>query len=60
MGIFSSKPYHTDPSAFATKVEPSTSSALVTVKEALEKYKSYDYIIVGAGMLKDNSCIKQH
>jgi choline dehydrogenase len=44
MGVLSSKPYHTDLSAFATKVD-SASIADVTPND----YKTYDYIIVGAG-----------
>jgi hypothetical protein len=49
MGILSSKPYYIDLSAFATKVDPT--STPITQEEALKEYKSYDYIIVGAGAL---------
>lgn len=46
MGILSSKPYHTDPAGFATKAVSATEE--VTPND----YKTYDYIIVGAGELR--------
>jgi hypothetical protein len=59
MGFISSKPYHTKPSNFATKVEP-TSATPATQEEALEEYKSYDYVIVGAGALHVNKYNTHH
>jgi len=53
MGIMSSKPYHTNPSDFATEVKPASATP-VTPEEALQEYKSYDYVIVGAGALYAN------
>lgn len=48
MGILSSKPYHTDGSTYATKVDPEASAPL-SEEEALKQWKTYDYVIVGAG-----------
>lgn len=45
MGVFSSKPYNTDPSAFATEVSDSATEDV----SRPEDYKTYDYIIIGAG-----------
>jgi hypothetical protein len=53
MGALLSKSYQTDPSTFATKVD-SEDSAPITADYALSTYKSYDYIIVGAGGLYGN------
>lgn len=48
MGIFSSKPYLTDGSTFATKVDREDPVPLSDI-DALKEYHAYDYIIVGAG-----------
>lgn len=47
MGILSSKPYHKDPSAFATEVDPNSASA--SVEDDLAYVKSYDYVVIGGG-----------
>jgi hypothetical protein len=59
MGFIPSKPYHTKPSNFATKVEPASATP-VTQEEALKEYKSYDYVIVGAGALHVNKYDTYH
>ena len=48
-GFFSKSYYVSDPTLFASAVTDSTAPAPASLEQAQEAYKSYDYIIIGAG-----------